>query len=85
VDLNTLLLIALVAVVLIRTRATSTYLPASANDWFVIFNVDAKEKLLTLWFYPVVGFRLEDDGVTPNYLASFGHDESCCEPPRRNS
>jgi hypothetical protein len=65
-DLNTFsLLIALVAVILIRTRATSTYLPASANDWFVIFNVDAKKKQLTLCFYPIVGFRLKNDGITP--------------------
>jgi hypothetical protein len=64
-DLNTLMLIVLVVVLLIQGRPKRRYLPATPIDWFVIFDVDAEKKLLILWFYPVVGYRLEKDAVTP--------------------
>lgn len=48
--------------------------PATASDWYVVFDVNAEKKVLGLWFYPVVGFQVvgnETIAVTsrPDYTA----------------
>jgi hypothetical protein len=64
-DLSTLVLIVLVAVLVWRSYSRSDYFGATANDWYVVFDVDADKRLLTLWFYPVVGFRIRDEATMP--------------------
>lgn len=64
-DLNTLMLAILVVVLLMQGRSKQQYVAATANDWFVVFDVNAETKQLTLWFAPVVGFHIGNDSVTP--------------------
>jgi len=64
-DLNTLMLAFVVVVLLVQGRSKRQYFAATAHDWFVVFDVDAEKKQLTLWFAPIVGFHLENDAVTP--------------------
>lgn len=32
----------------------TAYLPATSDDWYVVFDVDSGRKHVSLWFYPVV-------------------------------
>jgi hypothetical protein len=57
-----LLLVALAAVTLaICSAIKSARIPATAADWYVIFDIDAEKKVLALWFYPVVALEQRDN------------------------
>ncbi len=38
---------------------------ATSEDWFVVFDVDAEEKRLGLWFYPVIAFHPLAESTLP--------------------
>ena len=63
-DLSTVLLIVLVATVIWHGYFGRGYLAATADDRFVVFDVDAEKRVLTLWFFPIVAFRLRADVTT---------------------
>jgi hypothetical protein len=44
-------------------------IPATSDDWFIIFDIDAKSKILSLRFHPIIGFsgtRDEAKAITSN-------------------
>ncbi len=49
------------ATVVIRTAIKNARIPATAADWYVVFDIDAEKKLLVLWFYPVVALEQRDN------------------------
>lgn len=56
------LLVALAFVALaIRSAIKSVRIPATAADWYVVFDIDAEKKVLGLWFYPVVALEQRDN------------------------
>jgi hypothetical protein len=61
-ELGTLLLFALaVATIVIRSAIKNAPMPATAADWFVVFDINAEKKVLTLWFYPVVSLEQREN------------------------
>lgn len=64
-DLSTILLIVLIAVILWHSFSGRGYFGATADDWYVVFDVDADKRVLTLWFYPIVAFRIRSDATIP--------------------
>ena len=61
-----IVLAALVVAVFAVVRAIGKRpLPATEGDWFVVFDVDAEAKVLSLWFYPIVGFERRDNFTYP--------------------
>ena len=59
-----LFLIFLLMAALLR-EAKRRPIPASSHDWYVVFDIDAESKTLTLWVYPIVAFRRESDTTVP--------------------
>jgi len=64
-DLGTILLIVLIAVILWHSFSRQGYFGATADDWYVVFDVDAEKRVLSLWFYPIVAFRIRNDATIP--------------------
>jgi len=55
-----------VLVTLIAWRVYSNNLiQATGEDWFVVFDVDAEIKTLTLWFCPIVAFHISGGMAIP--------------------
>ena len=53
-ELLTLIAVVILAgLVLFKFKEVNT-VPATSDDWYVIFDIDANYKILSLWFYPVV-------------------------------
>ena len=50
------LIVALVvgALFFIKLKEVDT-VSATSDDWFVIFDIDAEHKVISLWFYPIIG------------------------------
>lgn len=84
-DLNTLLLAFLIVVLVIQGRSKRRHFSATANDWFVVFDVDAEEKQLTLSFAPIVGFRIDENDVAVPITSrlSFTEKLSTTRPPKK--
>lgn len=58
------ILLVLVAVIAyLNYSGNKQLVPATAADWFVVFDIDAAKKVLTMYFYPVVGFRIADNNT----------------------
>lgn len=34
---------------------------ATADDWYVVFDIDAEKKILAISFYPIVAFRIDSE------------------------
>lgn len=64
-DLNTLLLALIVIIIIFKGRSNEQTFSASGVDWFVVFDIDADKKNLTLWFTPIVGFLLKNKIAYP--------------------
>ena len=61
-ELGALLLLALaVATVVIRSAIKNAPVPATAADWYVVFDINAEKKVLGLWFYPVVALEQREN------------------------
>lgn len=60
-ELGVLLVVLVVATVVIRTAIKSARIPATAADWYVVFDINAEKKVLALWFYPVVALEQRDN------------------------
>ncbi|MGH8510925.1 MAG: hypothetical protein ACREU8_05955 [Gammaproteobacteria bacterium] len=58
-----LLFALLVIAYLVYSGGKRHLVPAAATDWFVVFDVNAESKVLSLWFYPVVGFHVVENGT----------------------
>lgn len=63
-ELGILLVLVVIAFVL-NHAIKSRPLPATENDWFVVFDLDAEAKVLGLWFYPIIGFERRDNQTYP--------------------
>lgn len=60
-----LLVLALAVIALVVSRLRLHLVPATANDWFVVFDVDAAEKVLTLSFFPIIAFQTWNKNIYP--------------------
>lgn len=59
-DYGLLILLVLIVAFIIRTAIKNTRIPATSADWYVIFDIEAEKKVLSLWFYPVIAFTQKD-------------------------
>jgi len=63
------MIVVLVALALVawsvRKAIAGRPLPATSDDWFVVFDINAEKKMLGLWFYPIVGFIHHDNRTAP--------------------
>ena len=86
-ELGVLLLLALaVATVVIRSAIKSAPVPATAADWYVVFDINAASKVLGLWFYPVIALAQRENrtvAVTsrPDYTTKL----AASRPPKKVS
>jgi hypothetical protein len=60
-ELGVVLLALVVGMLVVQSAVRTAPLPATACDWYVVFDVDAEKKVLALWFYPVVAFERKDN------------------------
>jgi hypothetical protein len=60
-DHGFLILIVLAAVFSIRSAIKNTRIPATSADWYVVFDIEAEKKVLSLWFYPVIAFEQKNN------------------------
>ena len=60
-ELGVLLVALIVATAVIRSAIKNARIPATAADWYVVFDVNAEKKVLGLWFYPVVALVQRDN------------------------
>ena len=51
------ILIVLAAALIIHSAIKNARIPATSEDWYVVFDIDADKKVLSLWFYPVIAFE----------------------------
>ena len=61
-------LLVLAAFAFLKFREVNT-VPATSDDWYVIFDIDAKSKVVSLWFYPIIGISglwYEAKAITSN-------------------
>jgi hypothetical protein len=56
-DQGLFILIVLAAALIVRSAIKNSRIPATSADWYVVFDIDAEKKILSLWFYPVVAFE----------------------------
>ncbi len=49
-----LIIVVLLGFIFLKSKSYHT-LAATADDWFVIFDIDAEYRVISLWFYPIVG------------------------------
>ena len=55
------ILTVLVAAFIVRSAIKNARTPATAADWYVVFDIDAEKKVLGVWFYPVIAFEQKDN------------------------
>jgi len=55
------ILIVLAAVLIIRSAIKNIRIPATSADWYVVFDIEADKKVLSLWFYPVIAFEQKNN------------------------
>ena len=60
-EYGALLFAVLVVAYLLYSGNKNRIIAATEGDWFVVFDIDAEKKVLGLWFYPIVGFRVVED------------------------
>jgi hypothetical protein len=53
-DTVTLIIVLVVAALLFLKFKEIDTVPATSDDWYVIFDIDAEHKVLSLWFYPII-------------------------------
>ena len=56
-EVGALFLALIVAALFVRSAIRNARLPATCTDWYVVFDIDAEKKVLSLWFYPIVAFE----------------------------
>jgi hypothetical protein len=60
-EIGVLLLALAVATAVVRSAIKGARIPATAADWYVVFDINAEKKVLGLWFYPVVALEQRDN------------------------
>ena len=60
-DHGLLILIVLAAAFIVRSAVKNARITATSADWYVVFDIDAEKKTLSLWFYPVIAFEQKDN------------------------
>jgi hypothetical protein len=60
-DHSLFILIVLAAAFIVRSAIKNARIAATASDWYVVFDIEAEKKVLSLWFYPVIAFEQKDN------------------------
>ena len=53
-DTVTLIVVLVIAALLFLKFKEVDTVPATSDDWYVIFDIDAEYKVISLWFYPII-------------------------------
>jgi hypothetical protein len=55
------LLLVLAAALIVRSAIKNARVPATSADWYVVLDIEAEKKVLSLWFYPVIAFEQREN------------------------